>query len=126
MRSSASDGSVSRTLMSQPSSIRALVDELGGVDHFFVDLDHRATQGCVDIGDGLHRLDLGVGRPSCDVRAYLGEFDEHDVTECLLGVAGETEDRGITLDAGPVVLPVVLEVFRVHMRSFLATIGWPS
>ena len=60
---------------------------LGRVDDLFVDLDDRSTQRRIDIGDGLHRLDLGVGRPRGDVRAYLGEFDEHDVTECLLGVA---------------------------------------
>ena len=64
--------------------------------------------GAIDVGDRLHRLDLGVGRVLGDLGADLGRLVEDDLAERVLRVPGDPEGGLVALDPRPVVLGVVL------------------
>src|SRR5207249_3867688 len=94
-------------------AVRVLVDLLRRVGERLVDLDDLARERRDDIGDRLHRLDLGVRLILADRLADLRRVEEHDLAELVLGVPGDAEGGRVALDARPVVLGVVLEIVRV-------------
>ena len=62
-----------------PLSVGVLVDQLGPLADRLVDRDDLARERRVDVGDGLHRLDLGVGLVLAHRRADLGRLVEDDL-----------------------------------------------
>jgi hypothetical protein len=72
-----------------------------------------ARQRREHVGDGLHGLDLRVHLVLRDLRAHLGRVEEDDLSERVLGVPRDAEGGLVALDAGPVVLGVVLQVVGI-------------
>src|SRR5829696_3384581 len=58
-------------------------------------------------------LDLGVRLAPADRLAGPRQVEEDDLAELVLRVPGDAERGGVAVDAGPVVLLVVLEVRRI-------------
>src|SRR6266540_7008225 len=100
----------------EPSvAVGVLVAELGAVGELVVPGDDLAGERRVDVGDGLHRLHLGVRRVLRDLRAGLGRLVEDDLAERVLRVPRDAEGRLLAVDPGPVVLLVVAQVLRVAL-----------
>src|SRR4029453_11984886 len=102
----------------QPAlAVRVGVDQVRLVGQPLVDRRHRAGHRRVQVADALGGLQLAarVARPHRG--PYLGQLDEHDVTELVLGVVGNPDPGGtVARRLHPLVLGRVLQIFGVHRR----------
>src|SRR5437588_387073 len=101
-------------------AIRVGGDAGGVVDELFVDGDHFAVDGGIDVADRLDRLDLAEAFPGEDVVADVGQLDVNDVGELLDGKLGDAERAGVAFEDGPLVRRRVPQVLRIH-QYLLAT-----
>jgi hypothetical protein len=69
-----------------------------------------AAHGREELRDGLDRFDRSERLPRRDHPPGLGQLDEDDVAELLLGELGDADLGDLAADADPL---VVLRVFQV-------------
>ena len=105
----------------QPGAVGVGVDGLGGVQQVLVDRLHRAGDGAVDVGDGLHRLHISQGLAAGEGVPHLGQVDKDQVPQGVLGVVGEAHLGGAVVgEEDPLVGLGVAEMLRgVHDKFLL-------
>lgn len=91
-------------------SIGIGIDEGGVIGKGGIDFDDLAIGGGVDVGGGFDGLDHSGGSFGMDDAADVGEFDEDDVTEFVLGVIGDADGADVAIDVEPLVGFGVAEV----------------
>ena len=96
-------------------AVRVVVDRLRLVDRLLVHLEDLARQRRDHVRDRLHRLDLAVGLVLDGRAADRRRLEVDELAERVLRPPGDAEHRLVTLDPRPVVLGVVLQVFRVAL-----------
>ena len=121
-RASTSDGSESRMRISQPAPYGILVHGLRRVDHLLVHVDHLAGERRDQLGDGLDRLHFAVRRVLRHGGARLRRLVVDELPERVDGEPRHAQHRLVALDARPVVLGVVLQVFRVRLSCGHSTL----
>src|SRR5919204_5469694 len=96
-------------------AVGILVHGLGRFDDLLVDLDHLARERRNQVGDGLDRLDLAVGRILRDRRPRFGWLEMDEFAERVLREPGDPERRLVAVDPRPVVLGVVLQLVGIGL-----------
>ena len=83
-----------------------------------------AGDGGVDVAHRLRAPDLGERVVRSDGGPDLGKFDEHDVSERVLGVVGDADRHGIAVAPAPLMVRGVAQVVGdVHIGSRIGS-GW--
>ena len=84
-------------------ALRDFVDGAGLGLERVVDLGDLAADRRVQVASGLDGLDHAASVARAQVRADLGQLDEREVSQLLLGVVGYADDGGVSLDTNPFV-----------------------
>ena len=77
----------------------------------------------VQVGDGLDALDGAEGLAGVEGGSLVGQLDEDDVAQFVLGVIRDAYGHGVALYADPLVALCVLKVFRYGQGSPLSSVA---
>src|ERR1022692_142663 len=90
--------------------MRIFIHLLRGRGQGFIHASNGPRNRSVQIGHGFYRLDRTEGLACRNLRAHLGQFDEHDVAERILGVVRDADG---TVGGDPLMFFCIFPVGRI-------------
>ena len=104
-------GSVAHLDLDDPGAVGILVDKFGLVFEFFVDGDHFAAYGSIQLAGSLDALQCAEILALGDAVTFGGGIDIGNVTHFFLCEIADTDDGDVAVDFDPFVGLTVKEFF---------------